>query len=189
MTVHWVETRALAVQNPRCDALDGGERGSVKIIDVRRVGQVTETIAEGGRAAVALNEGYDLDVANLEGAVHGPGDELRLVPSMCRGAGRKGVSEPRLDRRQILGPAVSVEWPPDDSVDGAEIIDSVSVIRVFMGEQDSVKSASPGVEELGAQVGRSIDQEGGSRRRRRGSRRACDGCVDSAIGRRRNRNQ
>ncbi len=161
MAVRHMRRAADAVDDPEIDAVERRKRGGVELDHVGRIGEAAETEAERGREAMTLREGRDGDAGRLERPVDEAALERRLIEARARVRidRREDVAEALLDLGHGRGICKERDRPPHQPVDGAQIVDTMQVVGMGMGEQHGVERGDAGIEQLLAQIGRGVDEE------------------------------
>ena len=151
-----------AVQDPQLDAVQGRKGRLVERAHVGRIGDLSKAVAQTGPAPVLLHEGHDPNAADLERAFDRNVVQDRRIQPIGVVAGGEGVAE-ALDQGLPGRPIhVGVDRAAARIGHGAQLVEAVAVIGVGVGEQDRVDRPGPAVKQLGAQVGRGVDEQGGA---------------------------
>ena len=155
---------AQGVDDPHIQAFEEGKARFGNTFHIRRISERAEAKAERGDLAVLEIERHRLDrPARTFDAAEPAGGKAQLV---CHRRIRTSVRGLKNIRESLADDAgrrlvhVQVETATHDQAKGPQIVDAVGVIGVGMAQKDAVEPLHAGVEQLLAQVGRSVDENG-----------------------------
>ena len=168
---------AQGVDDPHVEALQEGAARLGNAFHVRRIGERAEAKAERVDLAVVEIERRRLDrPARPLDAAEPAGGQAQLVRDRRIGTARQEFEKYKRKPARTISDVGSSMWMsrrrPHDEAERPQIVDAVRVIGVRMGHEDAVEPPDAGVDQLLAQVGRSVDENGRRAARARRARRA-----------------